>query len=422
MKFETTLAFAEKRDELDPLASFRNKFHFPRVNGKTAIYFAGNSLGLQPRLTSKMMQEELDDWARLAVDGHLKSRRPWVFYHKFFKKPLAQLTGARIGEVVAMNQATVNLHVMMASFYRPTSQRYKILSEAGAFSSDQYAIESQIRFHGLDPAATWIEAKPREGEATLRTDDIVETIKKHGDEIALVLFGGVHYYTGQLYNIKAITEAAHNAGAVAGFDLAHAIGNVPLSLHNDNVDFAVWCSYKYLNSGPGSIAGVFVHERHSQEFQLPRLAGWWGHQEDERFQMKKGFKPMKGADGWQISNVPVFSAVAHLAALQVFQQAGFRNLCRKSEWLTGYLEFLLKGIDPSGKYFNIITPSNPRERGCQLSLYMARGGKKVFQKLIKAGIVVDWREPNVIRVAPVPLYNTFVEVFRFAQIFRRALS
>ena len=421
MKFENTLAFAEKRDQLDPLYSFRNRFLFPKVNAKTAIYFAGNSLGLQPRATAKVIQEELEDWARLGVDGHHKSRRPWVYYHKFFKKGLAQLVGGKILEVVPMNQLTVNLHLMLVSFYRPTKKRYKILTEHGAFSSDQYAIESQLKHHGVDQQKAWIEVKPREGEMTLRTEDILSAIESQKDELALVMLGAVHYYTGQLFNLKKITEAAHNAGAVAAFDLAHAIGNVPLNLHNDGVDFAVWCSYKYLNSGPGSIAGVFVHERHAQAFDLPRFAGWWGHQEDERFQMKKGFKPIKGADGWQVSNVPVFSAAPHLASLQMFQQAGIKNLCRKSELLTGFLEFVLRDIDPEEKNFSIITPSSSRERGCQLSIFMKRNGKKTYQKLLKAGVIIDWREPDVIRAAPVPLYNTFEEVFRFGQIFKRAL-
>ncbi len=421
MKFNNTLTFAEDRDRLDPLAPFRNKFLFPKVNGRTAIYFAGNSLGLQPRIAKKYIEEELDDWARLAVKGHHDGTRPWVYYQKFTKKPLAQLTGARVSEVVAMNQLTVNLHLMMVSFYRPTRQRFKIISEQGAFPSDQYAIESQLKFHGLDPKDAWIEVKPREGEQTLRTEDIVSTIQAHAGQLALVLFSGVQYYTGQVFSIKEITAAAHNAGALAGFDLAHAIGNVTLNLHADNADFAVWCSYKYLNSGPGGIAGAFVHERHAQDFDLPRFAGWWGHLESERFEMKKGFKPMKGIDGWQISNVPVFSTAPHLASLHIFQQAGIRNLCKKSELLTGFLFHILNEIDPEQKNFEVITPLSSKARGCQVSIYMKRNGKKVFQKLTKAGVVADWREPNVIRVAPVPLYNTFVEVFRFGQVFKRAL-
>jgi kynureninase len=421
MKFENSLSFAQKKDQLDPLNSFRNKFLFPKVNGKTAIYFAGNSLGLQPRSVKKFIEEELDDWARLGVEGHVKAARPWLYYHKFSKKALSQLTGAKISEVVSMNQLTVNLHLLMVTFFKPTPKRFKIITEYGAFSSDQYAFESQLRFHGLDPDECLIEVKPREGESILRTEDILQVIDEHAPELAMVVFGAVQYYTGQFFNVKKITEAAHEAGALAGFDLAHAIGNVTLNLHQDDVDFAVWCSYKYLNSGPGGIAGAFVHQRHAQEFDLPRFAGWWGHSEEERFQMKKGFKPMAGIDGWQISNVPILQAAAHRASLHIFQAAGIKNLCKKSEMLTGYLEYLLHEIDDPKRYFHILTPSNPKERGCQLSIFMKKNGKKVFQNLVREGIIADWREPNVIRVAPVPLYNTFEDVYKFGQIFKRAL-
>lgn len=421
MKFENSLSFVKKLDKADVLKSFRNQFEMPTVNGKKCIYFTGNSLGLQPKSTKKFVNEELQDWAKLGVEGHLNSRRPWLYYHKFSKKALAQLVGAKPTEVVAMNQLTVNLHLMMVSFYRPTKQRFKIITEVGAFSSDQYTFESQIKWHKLDPEKTLIELKPRHGEYTLRTEDILQAINEHHSQLSLVIFGGVQYYTGQFFNIKKITEAAHKAGAYAGFDLAHAIGNVPLNLHGDGVDFAVWCSYKYLNSGPGGIAGAFVHERHAQNFDLPRFSGWWGHHEKERFQMKKGFLPMPGVDGWQLSNFPILSGAAHLASLEIFQQAGIKNLRKKSLLLTGYLEFLLSEIDPNSKIFTILTPSNPDERGCQLSVYMKQKGKEVFKALTKAGVVADWREPNVIRVAPVPLYNTFEEVFRFAEIFRKAI-
>ncbi|MBX2947134.1 MAG: kynureninase [Cyclobacteriaceae bacterium] len=421
MKFENSLSFAKKLDKADVLKSFRNQFEMPTVNGKKCIYFTGNSLGLQPKSTKKFVNEELTDWAKLGVEGHLHSRRPWLYYHKFSKKALAQLVGAKPIEVVAMNQLTVNLHLMMVSFYRPTKQRFKIIVEAGAFSSDQYAFESQLKWHNQNPAEALVELSPRKGENTLRLEDILTTIEAHASQLALVIFGGVQYYTGQFFNIKKITEAAHKAGAHAGFDLAHTIGNVPLNLHGDGVDFAVWCSYKYLNSGPGGIAGAFIHERHAQNFDLPRFSGWWGHHEKERFQMKKGFIPMPGVDGWQLSNFPVLSGAAHLASLEIFQQAGIKNLRKKSLLLTGYLEFLLSEIDPNNKIFTILTPSNPRERGCQLSVYMKQKGKEVFKALTKAGVVADWREPNVIRVAPVPLYNTFEEVFRFAEIFRKAI-
>jgi kynureninase len=421
-RFENSLAFAKKLDKSDPIKSYRKQFHLPQVKGKTAIYFTGNSLGLQPITTQKYLTEELQDWAKLGVEGHLDSRRPWLYYHKFFKKSLAKLVGAKPVEVTAMNQLTVNLHLMLVSFYRPTAQRYKIITEAGAFSSDQYAFESQVKMHGLTPADAIVEISPRTGEFTLRTEDIIKTIRGHADQTALVILGGVQYYTGQFFDIKKITEAAHQAGAYAAFDLAHAVGNVPLNLHKDNVDFAVWCSYKYLNSGPGGVAGAFVHERHASNQSLLRYSGWWGHNEGERFQMKKGFRPMPGVDGWQLSNFPVLSGAAHLASLQVFDQVGMKTLRKKSELLTGYLEFLLNEINTSGEFFTIITPTNPKERGCQLSIFMKQKGKKVFDALTKAGVIADWREPNVIRVAPVPLYNTFEEVFRFVDIFGKSLK
>ncbi len=421
MTFENSLAFARKLDRLDSLKRFRSLFKIPTVDGKPSIYFTGNSLGLQPKSTAKFIKEELDDWASFGVEGHVHGKRPWLYYHKFTKKALAEIVGAKPIEVVAMNQLTVNLHLMLVSFYRPTKKRFKILTEAGAFSSDQYAFESQLKFHGVKPGKSLIELRPRKGEYTLRTEDILLAIQKHGKELALVIFGGVQYYTGQFFNVKKITEAAHKVGAVAGFDLAHAAGNVPLALHKHNVDFAVWCGYKYLNSGPGGISGVFIHERHAEDFTLPRFGGWWGHNEGERFQMKKGFKPMAGADGWQLSNVPIFQSAAHLASLEIFQQAGIKNLRAKSVLLTGYLEFLLNEIDSSKKQFTIITPQNHDERGCQLSILMKQGGRKVFDRMTKAGVIADWREPDVIRIAPAPLYNSFEDVFSFIQIFKQSL-
>jgi kynureninase len=422
MNFINSLSFARQLDRTDPLKKFRNEFLLPKVNKKPAIYFTGNSLGLQPKSTKKFINEELLDWARLGVEGHVHAHRPWLYYHKFTKKALAQVVGAKPLEVVAMNQLTVNLHLMMVSFYRPTKDRFKIITEAGAFSSDQYAFESQLKWHSQNPDEALIELKPRTGEHTLRTEDILHAIETHAAQLALVIFGGVQYYTGQFFNIKKITEAAHKAGAYAGFDLAHTVGNVPLNLHRDGADFAVWCSYKYLNSGPGGVAGAFVHERHAKNFQLPRFAGWWGHNEAERFQMKKGFVPMPGMDGWQLSNFPILQGAAHLASLEIFQQAGIKNLRKKSVALTGYLEFLLNEIDPHETTFTILTPKKVDERGCQLSIFMKKNGKKVFNALTKAGVIADWREPNVIRVAPVPLYNTFKEVFRFAEIFKKAIK
>lgn len=420
MKFENSIAFAKKLDRLDKLKSFRSKFHLPKIDGHQTIYLTGNSLGLQPKITKKFVDEELSDWASLGVEGHFHAKRPWLHYHKFSKKALAKLTGAKPTEVVAMNQLTVNLHLMMATFYRPTATRFKILTEAGAFSSDQYAFESQLKFHNIDPENGLIELKPRPNEYTLRTEDILKSIQEQGDQLALVIFGAVQYYSGQFFNIKAITGAGHRVGAKVGFDLAHAIGNVPLSLHKHDVDFAVWCSYKYLNSGPGGIAGAFVHERHANEPGLARLAGWWGHQEKERFKMKKGFVAMPGADGWQVSNFPVLSGAAHLASLRIFEEAGMKNLRKKSVLLTGFMEYLLKSTEGHSEKFVIITNSNAGERGCQLSILMKKNGQKVFASLTKAGVLADWRDPAVIRVALVPLYNTFEEVFRFVEIFRGA--
>ena len=427
--FQNSLAYARSLDHKDPLKSFRAKFHQPKLKGKNVIYFTGNSLGLQPKSTKKFITEELDDWAQLGVEGHFDAKRPWLQYHKFSKKALAGIVGAKPSEVVAMNQLTVNLHLMMASFYRPTEKRFKVITEAGAFSSDQYVVESQMKFHKLEPNVALIELKPREGEFTLRTEDIVKAIDGHSEQVALIVFGAVQYYTGQFFDIKKITEAGHKVGAYVGFDLAHAAGNVPLELHKHEVDFAVWCSYKYLNSGPGGVAGAFVHERHAANFDLPRLAGWWGHDDKERFQMKKGFKPMPGVDGWQLSNFPVLSGAAQLASLEIFQQAGMKNIRKKSILLTGFLEFLLKEIDPDEKHFSVITPADPKERGCQLSILMKqdarlpdRQGRKVFDKIMKAGVLADWREPDVIRVAPVPLYNRFEDVFSFGKIFKDSIT
>lgn len=422
MKFENSLAFARKLDKQDSLRSFRQEFHLPKIKGKTAIYFTGNSLGLQPKSAKASVNQELEDWAALGVEGHVHARRPWLYYHKFSKKAVARLVGAKTGEVVSMNQLTVNLHLMMASFYRPTKTRYKILTEAGAFSSDQYAFESQLKFHHINAEDGLIELKPRVGEFTLRTEDILKAIEDHKEQLALVIFGAVQYYTGQFFNIKEIAAAAHKAGANVGFDLAHAIGNVPLKLHDDGVDFAVWCSYKYLNSGPGGIAGAFVHKKHAADFNLPRLSGWWGHDEKARFQMKKGFIPMEGADGWQLSNFPILSGAANLASLEIFEKAGIKKLRAKSVLLTGYLEYLLESIPSYSDYFKIITPSTPTERGCQLSLLMKKNGKRVFNQLSKAGVIADWREPDVIRVAPVPLYNSFEDVFRFYEVFKQEMK
>lgn len=420
MTFENSLQFAQSLDQKDPLKAYRNQFHIPRINGKDCIYFTGNSLGLQPKSTRQFVEEELLDWEELGVEGHFHAKkRPWFHYHKFTKEALASLVGAKPLEVVSMNSLTTNLHLMMVSFYRPSEKRFKIVMEAGAFPSDQYAVESQVRFHGFNPVEAIIEVKPREGEATLRTTDIVETIEKNAESIALVLFSGVQYYTGQYFDLKSITTAGHKAGAKVGFDLAHAVGNIPVNLNDSGADFAAWCSYKYLNSGPGGVSGIYVNERHANNPDLPRFAGWWGHNEAERFKMEKGFVPMEGADGWQQSNVNVLSSAAHMASLQIFNEVGIDKLRTKSLQLTGFLEYLINS-DLRG-LVQILTPENEDERGCQLSLVVKKDGKKVFDTLTKEGVIADWREPEVIRVAPVPLYNTFEDVFNFYSIMKKVL-
>ncbi len=417
-QWEYSLAFARQLDQQDPLRAFRERFHIPVVEGKPALYFCGNSLGLQPKTVQAYITAELEKWRTLGVEGHFRGKDPWFSYHHLFKTPLAHLVGAYPDEVVAMNALTVNLHLLMVSFYRPTPKRYKILCEAGAFPSDYYVIESQLQFHGFDPDDGLVEVQPRAGEHTLRTEDIVAKIQEVGEQLAVVLFPGVQYYTGQYFDIAAITAAAHQVGAVAGFDLAHAVGNVPLQLHQWQVDFAAWCSYKYLNSGPGSVGGAFVHRRWHRQRDLPRFAGWWGYPEEQRFEMKKGFIPMEGVDSWQLSNAPILSMAAHRAALEIFEEAGIERLRQKSEQLTGYLEFVIRTAvnrNPALEV-EIITPSDPQQRGCQLSLFFRRGGRAVIAQLRREGVIVDWREPNVMRVAPVPLYNTFTEVFQFGKI------
>lgn len=414
--------FARQQDQQDRLAHFRERFHFPKVNGQEAIYFCGNSLGLQPKSVKDYLDRELANWANLAVDGHFQGEDAWFYVRKKSKPALAEIVGAQEHEVVAMNNLSVNLHLLMVSFYQPTYERYKIIVEAGAFPSDQYMLETQIKFHGLDPLDVLIELKPRPGEHTLRTEDIVEEIRKQGDFLALVNMAGLQYYTGQLFDMKAITEAAHSVGALVGFDLAHAAGNAPLSLHDWDVDFATWCSYKYMNSGPGNVSGIFVHERFAERADLPRFAGWWGHDEGERFKMEKGFVPMYGADGWQLANSNVLALAAHQASLDIFQEAGMANLRAKSEKLTAYLEYLILQISGESGILEIITPKNPSERGCQLSLHIHRGGKAVFDEWYNQGVVGDWRNPNVIRLAPTPLYNSFLDVFRFAKILEHSLK
>lgn len=420
MKYRTDAAFAAEMDAQDPLAKFRAQFHIPQHEGRDCIYFCGNSLGLQPKAVEGAMAQELADWKNLGVEGHFHGKHPWMPYHEFVAENAAYVVGAKASEVVMMNGLTANLHLMMVSFYRPTKARYKILIEYTPFPSDIYAVQSQAKFHGFDPADAIIEMKPRDGEHTLRQEDIEEMIAREGQSIALILIGGVHYYTGQFFDIARITEAGHQQGCMVGFDLAHAAGNVLLKLHDCNVDFACWCSYKYLNSGPGAVAGAFVHERHAKSFDLPRFAGWWGNDKSVRFKMGSQFQPMAGAEGWQLSNPPIFALAPARVSLDIFREAGMENLRKKSAQLTGYLEFLLHGLKLAS--LKIMTPANDAERGCQLSITVQGNGRKVFEALQKAGVVCDWREPDCIRVAPVPLYNSFTDVYRFVEIFKGAAA
>lgn len=407
--YQPTLAYAQSMDAADVLHANRALFHIPQHNGKDTQYFCGNSLGLQPKRVQELMLQELKDWATYGVEGHFKAANPWFAYHHLFSNRMANIVGALPDEVVVMNTLTVNLHLLMQSFYRPTKERYKIIMEAGAFPSDQYAMETQAIMHGFDPNDAIIEISPRAGEHTINEEDIYKAIAEAGSQLALVMFGGVNYYTGQLFNIKAITKAAHDVGAYAGFDLAHATGNVTLHLHDWKVDFACWCTYKYLNSGPGSVGGVFVNERFGDNPAFFRLAGWWGNEEKTRFLMQKGFKPQKGAASWQMSNAPVFNMVALNASLELYANTNMSTLVAKSKALTGYAEFLLKQL--TNVQFNIITPAQPEARGCQLSLLFDVDGKAIFNYLTDNGVIADWREPNVIRIAPVPMYNTFEDVY-----------
>ncbi len=424
MHFLNTHHFALHLDEVDPLHAFRDQFFIPRHGDREVIYFTGNSLGLQPKKVKEYINQELDDWASLGVEGHFKARTPWFSYHEIFPPLVSSIIGAETDEVVVMNQLTVNLHILLSSFYRPGKQRYKIICEAKAFPSDQYALESQVRMHGLRPEETIVEVSPRAGEHCIRTEDIEKAIEDHRETAALVLFGGVNYYTGQVMDMARITKAAHKAGALAGFDLAHAAGNVELHLHDWEVDFACWCSYKYLNSGPGGVAGLYIHQKHAKDTSIPRLAGWWGYEKESRFQMKPGFRPIPTAEGWQLSNAPILSMAAHKASLDIFQEAGMDALLAKSKKMSEYLFFILDDINKeiNEKTIEVITPSAPGEHGCQISLLMHQKGKEVFQALTEEGVIADWREPNVIRVAPVPLYNRFEEIWEFGHIIKTILK
>ncbi len=416
MLYKNSLRFAQQLDKQDPLRSFQKRFHFPKHNNRRSIYFCGNSLGLQPKNTEGAVKAELDYWRQQGVEGWFAGEKPWLSVHREMSELAAPIVGAKPAEVVIMNTLTVNLHLLMVSFYRPTAKRFKILMEAGAFPSDQYAVESQVRFHGFDPKEAIVEVKPRDGEDCLRTEDILQVIENQEDTLALVLFGGINYYSGQFYDLARITEGGHRVGATVGFDLAHAAGNVPLRLHDWGVDFAVWCGYKYLNSGPGSVAGAFIHEKHFADETIPRFAGWWGYNESKRFQMESGFEPMYGAAGWQISTAQVIPLAMHRASLTVFKEAGgVAVLYEKTKQLTTFLEFVLT---QSSHNFKIITPSVSTERGSQLSILINENGKKLFDFLAKNGVICDWREPNVIRLAPVPLYCSYEDVWRVGQLMK----
>lgn len=416
MQFQNSLAFAQSLDQQDRLSAFRDQFLIPKANGKDIIYLCGNSLGLQAKNTKKELDKQLNAWENYAVEAWFEEDTQWLQYHHAIKDLLAPIVGAKASEVTCMNSLTVNLHLLLTSFYQPKGKRYKILMEGGAFPSDQYALESHVKTRGYAYEDAVIEIFPREGEETLKTEDILKMIREHQDDLALVLFGGINYYTGQFFDLEAISKAGHAVGAIVGFDLAHAAGNVPVKLHDWGVDFACWCSYKYMNSGPGGISGIFVHEKHFDS-DLPRLAGWWGYQLKQRFKMEKGFIPEAGAEGWQVSTSPILLMATHKAALEVIQSAGFENMREKSVLLTAYLEFIIQRVnDQVGEEFlKIITPKNPEERGCQLSIICKRGGKTLFDALVAQNIIGDWREPNVIRLSPVPLYNSFKEIYFLGQ-------
>lgn len=420
MKYLYTSEFAEKMDALDPLRDFRDHFYFPKhTDGSEAVYLCGNSLGLQPKSAKIAIEEVLNAWRELGVKGHFEGEKPFATYHESLGEKMANIVGAKKEEVVVMNSLTVNLHLMMVSFYRPDKKRYKIIIEKNAFPSDQYAVKSQLAFHGFDPEDGLIELEPRNGEITLRTEDIIKRIETEGHEVALIMLGGLNYYTGQAFDMKSITEAGHKMGCVVGFDLAHGAGNLALELHHWKVDFAVWCTYKYMNSGPGGVAACFVHENHINQTDLPRFTGWWGHDKATRFLMDDTFVPIQSAEGWQMSNETVLSMAALSASLDIFEQAGMEQLIAKSWLITGYLEFLVLGLESEN--IDIITPKEADQRGAQLSIRMKQSNRSLFEKISKMGVIADWREPDVIRVAPAPLYNSFMDVYKFVQILKEAL-
>ncbi|SFC51901.1 Kynureninase [Zunongwangia mangrovi] len=422
MQFENSRTFAQQLDAKDPLAKYRNEFIFPQINNKDAIYFTGNSLGLQPRSAQNYVNDIMSDWGNFAVEGHFQAEKPWWDYHERFAEQLSKVVGAKPKEVTVMNTLTVNLHLMMVSFYRPTKKRYKIICEEKAFPSDQYMISSQVRFHGFDPEDAIVELKKRDGEHNFRTEDILAKIEEVGEECALVLIGGVNYYTGQVFDMKTITEAGHKVGAFVGWDLAHAAGNIKLELHDWDVDFAAWCSYKYMNSGPGSASGCFVNEKYHNQKDIPRFEGWWGHNKDRRFLMEPEFQPEDGANAWQISNAPVLALAPYLASLQMFDEVGMDALIEKRNKIVAYLEFILHEIDKEvDSTFEVITPANQEERGTQLSVFLHGEGKELFNYLMQNGVIPDWREPNVIRLAPAPFYCSYEDMYEFGQILKRGI-
>jgi len=424
IEFKNTLCFAKELDKEDKISHYKKLFHFPKHNNKNVLYFTGNSLGLQPKSVRNAMLQELTDWANLGEKGHFNATNPWYFYHKFLKNQTANLVGANTSEVVCMNGLTVNLHLLFLSFYNPNKDKFKILCESKMFPSDRYVLESQVRLHGLNPKDVLIEVCPRPGEFIINEDDILDLIEKNKNELLLVFLEGVNYYTGQFFNLKDISAAAHAVGAYVGYDLAHAVGNVELQLHEWNVDFAAWCSYKYLNSGPGSVAGFFINDTHHNNKDIFKLQGWWGNNEETRFKMKNDFEGSDDVDAWQLSNAPIFSMVSHKVSLDIFDEVGIKQLCEKSKLLTSYLEFII--IQESSQHevcnLEIITPANKERRGCQLSILTKGAGKELYDYLSQHGVFVDWREPDVIRIAPVPLYNSFEDVFMFGQILKKAIS
>jgi len=420
LKQKTTLEYAKQLDLDDNLSHYRKQFHIPKDKNENAwVYLCGNSLGLQPKTTASYINQELKDWANLGVEGHFEAKNPWMPYHEFLTESMAKIIGAKPIEVVVMNTLTTNLHLAMVSFYQPKAKKNKILIESDAFPSDRYAVESQLRFHGLDPKEYLIEWKPRKGEELLRIEDLQNIVDENADEITLLLIGGVNYYTGQVFDLKKISKIGHQIDAKVGIDLAHGVGNIQPDLHNSDVDFAVWCTYKYLNSGPGSLGGLFVHEKHANQKDIKRFTGWWGHNKDTRFNMRHDFDAIPGAEGWQLSNPPILSMAAIKASLAIFNEVGMDRLREKSIKLTGYLELLLQELGED--LIKIITPKNPKERGCQLSIQVKSADKPLHQKLTDNHVITDWREPNVIRVAPTPLYNSFEDVFKFVEELKKHL-